>query len=96
MLCVVAALLQVLPVADDDVRVVVVPGHTVSVPVMVGLAGNGLTVTVTSTGVPVQAAPPGPTGVMVYTTLMAVVPELYKVSLMTFVPKDATEIGVLI
>jgi len=43
--CVVAPVVQTLPVADDDVRVMVLPGQTVVGPVIVGVGGSGLEVT---------------------------------------------------
>jgi len=43
--CVVAPVDQRLPVADEDVSVIVVPAQNELGPLMVGVAGRGLTVT---------------------------------------------------
>jgi len=43
--CVVAPVDQTLPVAEDEVSVMVVPGQNEAGPLMVGVAGAGLEVT---------------------------------------------------
>jgi hypothetical protein len=52
--CVVAPVDQRFPVAEDDVRVMVVPGQKLAGPLMVGVAGAGLAVTTNATEVAEQ------------------------------------------
>jgi hypothetical protein len=52
--CVVAPVDHTLPVAEDEVRVIVLPGQTVVAPVIVGVGGNGLAATTKAADVALQ------------------------------------------
>ena len=84
MLCVVAPVDHVLPVADEDVSTTLPPAQKVSGPpaVMVGAAGAGLTVTV----VPAEAGDVQPLTVLV----TVYVPDVVTVMLCVVAPVDQT------